>query len=49
VPTAAQPIPIPAAAPTGTFELAEPMLMAEPADAVAVLVESVPVFVANCR
>jgi hypothetical protein len=49
-PITAQPIPIPAAAPADTFELFEPFnegeLVAGPADAVDVLVESVPVLVA---
>ena len=50
-PTTAQPIPIPAAAPAGTFELFEPFderpeLVTELGDAVDVLAESVPVFVA---
>jgi len=48
-PTTAQPIPIPAAAPADTFELFEPFdegeFVAEPAGAVDVLVESVPVLV----
>lgn len=47
-PITAQPIPIPAAAPAGTFELFEPFdegdLVAEPVDAIDV-VESVLVFV----
>jgi len=50
-PITAQPIPIPAAAPADTFELVEPFnerpeLVTELGDAVNVLAESVPVFVA---